>query len=121
MQTCPFCDETTVAKAVAGNEHVYLVPNIVQYDLWELHDVTDHLLVIPRRHAKTLAELSKAERQAVIDVCAEYEAKGYGIYARGNGSVLRSVTHQHTHLIKTTNKMPRLTIYLRRPYWLIKW
>lgn len=117
---CPFCNANTVAKAIYENEDLYIVPNLTKYDLWELHDVTDHLLIIPMRHVKTLSELSQKERMAIIDACAKYEAEGYSVYARGNGFVKRSVEHQHTHLIKTTNKVPRLTFFLQKPYCLIK-
>jgi len=117
---CPFCKPETLAKAVYENKHVFVVPNLTQYDLWELYDVVDHLLVVPKRHAKSLDQLNKTERLAIMDICAEYEPKGYNIYARGNGFINRSVEHQHTHLIKVTNKRPRLTIFLHKPYFLIK-
>jgi diadenosine tetraphosphate (Ap4A) HIT family hydrolase len=118
---CPFCDPETLANAVSNGQHVYVVPNLTQYDLWEFYDVVDHLLVIPKRHVQTLLELTAAERRAIMDVCAKYEAEGYNIYARGRGFVQRSIEHQHTHLIKATNKKPRLSFYLRKPYYLIKW
>lgn len=120
LQNCPFCKPETLANAVYENEHIYIVPNLTQYDLWELFDVQEHLLVIPKRHAESLGELNAAERAAVMDEIAEYETKGYSIYARGVGFVNRSVLHQHTHLIKTTNKKPRFAFYIRHPYFLIK-
>lgn len=118
---CPFCDPKTPRKAVYENDMLYIVPNLTSYDLWELHDVVDHLLVIPKRHVKVLSELTKKERLAVMDVYAEYEAKGYSVYARGKGFVKRSVEHQHTHLIKTSNKKPRFAIFLTKPYLLKKY
>lgn len=117
---CPFCSPETRAAAVYENDLIYIVPNLTQYDLWELHDVVDHLLIIPKRHVETLGELTGEERLAVMDKAADYEAKGYNIYARGVGFVKRSVMHQHTHLIKTTNKKPRLAIFLQSPYYLFK-
>ena len=33
--------------------------NRVFYDVWELHDVTDHLLVVPKRHVHSLSELDE--------------------------------------------------------------
>jgi diadenosine tetraphosphate (Ap4A) HIT family hydrolase len=117
---CPFCDEKTLAKAVFKNDLVYVVPNLTHYDLWELHDVTDHLLVMPKRHVKSLQELTPEERLAIMDVAARYESQGYNVYARGVDFVVRSVEHQHTHLIKATHKRPRLAFYLRRPYFVVK-
>ncbi|HSX29645.1 MAG TPA: hypothetical protein VLE73_03740 [Candidatus Saccharimonadales bacterium] len=117
---CPFCKPDVVAGGIFENEFVYIVPNLTQYDLWELHDVEDHLLLIPKRHVETLGELSNDEKLAVMDAAAEYEGKGYSIYARGVGFVKRSVKHQHTHLIKVSNKKPRLALFLQQPYFLFK-
>jgi len=55
-----------------------------------------------------------------MDKAAEYEAKGYNIYARGVGFVKRSVKHQHTHLIKVANKKPRFALFVQQPYYLLK-
>jgi diadenosine tetraphosphate (Ap4A) HIT family hydrolase len=120
VSVCPFCDPKTIANAIFENEHIYIVPNLTQYDLWELHDVTDHLLVIPRRHTKALSELDQAERLAIIEACAQYEAKSYSLYARGTGVAGRSVDHQHTHLIKVVDRPPRVAFFWRKPYFLFK-
>lgn len=51
-----------------------------------------------------------------MKIYATYEAKGYNLYARGTGSRLRSVHHQHTHLIKIGSKGARAGFYARKPY-----
>lgn len=117
---CPFCSPDTVSSAVFENELLYIVPNLTQYDLWELHDVEDHLLIVPKRHIEALSELSSTERLAIMDRAAEFESKGYSIYARGVGFVKRSVKHQHTHLIKVKNKKPKIALFLQSPYYLLK-
>ena len=117
---CPFCDQNTIAKATFENEFLYIVPNLTPYDLWELHDVEDHLLVIPKRHVKSLGELNNKERLAIMDMLADYEGQGYNIYARGVGFVKRSVTHQHTHLIKVGNQKPKIALFVKTPYYLFK-
>ena len=120
LESCPFCEEETKSAAVFEDEYIYVVPNLTQYDLWESHNVEEHLLIVPKRHVETLAELSQSERLAVMNQAAIYEANGYSIYARGVGFVKRSVRHQHTHLIKVNNKKPRFVVFLRWPYYLIK-
>ena len=117
---CPFCNPDTVDSAIYEDRLIYIVPNLTQYDLWELHDVKDHLLIIPKRHVNKLSGLKPEERHSIIDKAAEYEAKGYSIYARGVGFSKRSVKHQHTHLIKVSNKKPRLAIFSQSPYFLFK-
>lgn len=117
---CPFCSEATLAGAIKETPHAYIIPNLTQYDLWELHDVTDHMLVIPKRHVKSLLELTEKERLEIMDIVANYEAQNYNVYARGVDFVKKSVGHQHTHLIKASNKKPRISLFLQKPYLLFK-
>lgn len=97
-----------------------MVHNLTYYDLWEARDVTEHLLVIPKRHAVSMAELSQAERLDIINIIAFYEAKGYNVYARGAMSPSKSVPHQHTHLIKTADRPAKAIVYVQRPLLLWK-
>lgn len=117
---CPFCNALTLSNVIFENDLIYIIPNLTKYDLWELHDVEDHLLIVPKRHIETLGELSEKEKVAIMDKAAEYEAMGYSIYARGVGFIRRSVKHQHTHLIKVKNKSPKIAIFIRSPYYLFK-
>jgi len=121
VQECPFCNPETLNKAILTTEHSYIVSNLTQYDLWELYDVVDHLLVIPKRHVKSLKELHDAERLDIMNLAADYEEKGYNVYSRGVDVATRSVEHQHTHLIKLAHKRPRFAVYLHKPYFVVKW
>ena len=118
--TCPFCAPETLANALVTTDAYYIVPNLTKYDLWESHDVEHHLMIIPRRHVESLADLDNHEMLEIMKKIADYEHNGYSVYARGVGFSMRSVKHQHTHLIKASNTHPRLTIFMRKPYMLIK-
>ncbi|MGH7158140.1 MAG: HIT family protein [Candidatus Saccharimonadales bacterium] len=120
VSECPFCDSVTLGRAIKETKHAYIVFNLTFYDVWEGHDVSDHLLVVPKRHVKSMKELTEPERLDIIDLIADYESHDYSAYARGVGNVVRSVEHQHTHLIKIHHKRPKFSIYLRKPYFLIK-
>lgn len=121
IEGCAFCDEEKLARPkIKQAKYYYITPNAVFYDLWELRDVGDHLLVIPNRHVKSLNELTKAEKAEIIDIVSQYESEGYNIYARAVNSKQRSVAHQHTHLIKTKEKQARGSIFIKKPYWLKK-
>jgi diadenosine tetraphosphate (Ap4A) HIT family hydrolase len=117
---CPFCDESQRKNAVRETEHAYVMPNRVSYDHWESRDVIDHLMVIPKQHVKSFAELSDAAKIEIMSLIGEYEAGDYNVYARARTSPTRSVAHQHTHLIRTAVRPGRLMLYLRRPYFLFK-
>lgn len=117
---CPFCDKATLDKAVRQTKSVYIVRNLTQYDMWEGHRVIDNLIVVPKRHVASMKELSEQERLEIIDLIADYEEQNYSVFARGVGSVTRSVEHQHTHLIKVHHKRPKFVMFIRWPYWLFR-
>lgn len=117
---CSFCDTDLAPRAVRTTEHAYIIPNRVPYDLWEMREVTDHLMIVPRLHAESLAVLSQEAKLDIMLLLAEYEQKGYNIYARATTSTVRSVPHQHTHLIRTGHKRARATLAVAKPYMLIK-
>jgi diadenosine tetraphosphate (Ap4A) HIT family hydrolase len=118
---CPFCVPTADAELIAAGETSRILRTPFPYDVWEFRDVEEHLMLAPRRHVRSLAELDEAERAEIMGFMAEYEAKGYNIYARAAFSVARSIPqHQHTHLIKIARDRPRVMVYMRRPYWLFK-
>lgn len=117
---CPFC-EVADWQLVEETADALIVRNHYPYDIWEFRKVTDHLMVVPRRHASSLSELSKEQRSAIMEYIAQYEKRGYNIYSRSHRSLLKSVPkHQHTHLIATEPHRAKIVLYLRKPYWLFR-
>lgn len=118
---CTFCNLDEINdKIIEESEHARVIRNRVFYDVWELRDVTDHLMVVPRRHVRCLDDLSDAEKLDIMHITATYDARDYNIYARSSRSVSRSIAHQHTHLIKTGKKIAHGTLFMRRPYFFMK-
>ncbi|HEX6462094.1 MAG TPA: hypothetical protein VFZ58_02340 [Candidatus Saccharimonadales bacterium] len=120
VKACSFCNENELAVIIKQTLHARVIENRVSYDLWDLQGVTDHLMVLPKRHVSSLAELNETERLDLINLIAEYESKGYSVYARAPLSPTRSQPHQHTHLIKTNKKLVRASFYISKPYISIK-
>lgn len=118
---CPFCVEATIEKSLYETDLSYVIRNITEYDLWESHEVVDHLMIIPKRHVESLVAMDDNERLDTMRIAAHYEAEGYNVYARGVGSATRSVAHQHTHLIKISDKNPRVVLHVKKPYFLLRW
>ncbi|HEY8886704.1 MAG TPA: HIT domain-containing protein [Candidatus Microsaccharimonas sp.] len=117
---CAFCDDDTLKERVTQEtETMLVIPNRVSYDLFEGRKVEDHLMVLPKRHLELMNDFTDQEQLELMKIIGEYEAKGYSMYARGSGSITRSVKHQHTHLIKLENKIPSFSLFLRKPYVLI--
>ena len=119
-EQCPFCHpkpETVMAETA----HARLVKNNFPYDIWEYRNVTEHYMVVPKKHVRSLQELTPAEQMEIMQILAEYEGNNFNIYARSNMSVERTVPlHQHTHLIKTVDKHARVAFYARKPYLVAK-
>lgn len=111
---CPFCNNQV--EIVKNANYFQVVKNGFPYDYWEFMNVTDHLMVIPKRHILSIAELNDEERSEWVSLIAEYENNGYNIYLREKENTTKSVPHQHTHLIKTSNEQAKLFVYARRPY-----
>lgn len=93
-----------------------VISNIFPYSLWDSQPVEDHLLLIPHIHTDTLADLPSEAAQEFVKVISSYESAGYSIYARAPGSTMKSLVHQHTHLIKTRSRNVRGVFYVRKPY-----
>jgi diadenosine tetraphosphate (Ap4A) HIT family hydrolase len=114
---CAFCgDDELSDRIVDRTDNLIVIPNRVSYDIFEGRRVLDHLMVLPTRHAEAIHDFTDSEKREMIEVIAKYEALGYSIYARGVGSISRSVKHQHTHLIKLSNQLPTFSVFIRRPY-----
>lgn len=114
---CVFCDITSdSAQLVKQTKHFKIIHNIFPYSLWDSQPVEDHLMIIPIKHTDTLADLNKVAAQEYVTLITEYEGKGYNVYLRAPSSTMKSVVHQHTHLIKPIERKIKLLLFIRRPY-----
>lgn len=114
---CDFCafekGEPPVLKDAGA---FWLVDNVFGYAVWDGCRVEKHLMLVPKRHVHTLADLTKTEKNRLAELLAEYETDGYSIYARAPQNITKSVAHQHTHLVKLAPRRTPFMIYLRKPH-----
>jgi hypothetical protein len=114
---CAFCAiDKTSNQFLSQTRHFKLLQNIFPYSVWDSQTVVDHLNLAPIKHTDTLSALSSAAAKEYVDIISAYESRGYSIYARAPGSVTKSITHQHTHLIKLSGRKIRFLLFLQRPY-----
>lgn len=118
---CSFCELTKQRSLIRETKHFCVVKNIFPYSLWDYCRVTDHVMIVPKRHIVTLAKLTDGEKAEYVDLVQSLEESGYNIYARPADSNIKTVPHLHTHGIKTDNRRVRLLLFLSRPYLRIIW
>ena len=70
ITACPFCDHDNETKhrIIKQNKHSYIIQNRTKYDIWEGHDVSEHYMVIPKRHVAHLKELTSEERLDIMSL-----------------------------------------------------
>jgi diadenosine tetraphosphate (Ap4A) HIT family hydrolase len=112
---CVFCNPDPV-QVVEDSSRVYVIRNIFPYDLWDFKQVHDHLMIVPKHHVDAIGNLTKAEQADFMEMLSKYEAKGYNYYGRASNNPIKSITHQHTHLIKTDGPNRKFAVYLKKPY-----
>ena len=114
---CQFCAlNESSNQVVAMHTHFKVIKNIFPYDNWDARSVEDHLMITPIVHTETLSSLGNQAAVEFVKILSSYEAKGYDVYARSPFSTIKSVPHQHTHLIKTTGKNHKMIIHITKPY-----
>jgi len=114
---CQFCEITSESEQfVEQTASFEVVRNIFPYTMWDEQGVSDHLLLLPKKHTDTLSDLTPEEAQEFVKLMSRYENKGYNVYARAPGSHIKSVYHQHTHLIKSDHRRLKTLFYFGRSH-----
>lgn len=114
---CVFClIDKNSDQFISETKHFKVIRNIFGYSLWDSQRVEDHLMIVPKKHTDSLSKLPKEAAVEFVKIISEYEGKRYNVYARAPASVMKTVVHQHTHLIKPLGKPRRLIFLLRKPY-----
>ncbi len=114
---CPFCNvHSSGQDKVQETKHFFVIKNILPYDLWDHQKINDHLMIVPKEHTEHLGSIGSSAAIEYIELIDKYEKLGYDLYARSPLSQMKSVRHQHTHLLKPHGRRRRFVFYLRKPY-----
>lgn len=117
--SCQFCaiglDSEQLVKLTKSFK---IIRNIFSYSIWDGQKVDNHLMIVPRKHTDSLANLTPAQSHEFLLIVSDYESRGYNIYARAPSSTMKSVIHQHTHLIKTSGATKNMMFLLRKPFYI---
>ena len=113
---CVFCEiKKGSSEIVTKYSHFNVVTNAFPYTLWDSCRVTEHMMIVPLRHIESTSKFTPEEVAEHHAISSDYEKKGYDLYARGLSSNMKSIPHQHTHLIKTDGKKINGLVYVEEP------
>lgn len=99
---CPFCKEGLKdQKIIRELNDIVVIENMFPYERKYDLKVEKHLLIIPKRHVQSIAELTKDEYRAMLDMESEYTPEI--TIQTGKKDTTRSVPqHLHRHIINPT-------------------
>ncbi len=118
-EKCPFCSiDYGHVQYVEETNQFKVIRNRIPYSIWDGQGVLDHLMITPKVHTDNLKGMDADAALEYIDLLSGYESQGYNVYARTPGSSIKSVTHQHTHLLKLDGDNKRFVLVLRKPFYL---
>lgn len=113
---CVFCEIKKSSSEIARNYSLFtIVTNAFPYTLWDSCTVIEHMMIVPVRHIESMSKFTNKEAEEYHEIASEYEKDGYDLYARGLSSNMKSIPHQHTHLIKTDGQKINGLVYVEEP------
>lgn len=97
---CPFCHPELELMVERGADF-FVIKNKFGFDIWDMREVEDHLMLIPNEHLNDFHEFKSEIRQEYFDLLEKFSKLGYDSFTRSAESQRRTQAHIHTHLIKT--------------------
>lgn len=116
---CPFCEiNHGHEQYVEETDSLKVIRNRTPYSIWDGQGVVEHLMIIPKAHTDSLKDLGDDVAVEYMNLLSSYESRGYNVYARAPVSSVKSIVHQHTHLIKLDGHNKRFVFMLRKPFYI---
>ncbi len=114
---CVFCD-LDQNIIVEKRDHFLIIKNIYPYGVWDLKEVEEHLMVVPKKHAEGFDEFDQESEEEYFEITKKYSIEGYDLFTRTTESSRKTQPHFHTHLIKTTGDTKKKLHFKSYPYFL---
>lgn len=111
---CYFCkpEPKVIVKKI---KDFYIMKNNFSYDFWDGQKVSEHLLIVSKKHLPDL-EADEDRLLGYSKQLNKYNKLGYDIFTRAANSPSRSQHHFHSHLIKADGKKFSSLSYKKSPY-----
>lgn len=112
---CDFCDPWAI-EVIDQTENFYILKNIFPYNIWDRRKVKTHLLIASKDHHESFEQFPLSLHKEYIAILKNYSSQGFDVFTRGTGSIIKTVSHFHTHLIKTYGKKLTIVNFQDDPY-----
>lgn len=96
---CAFCNLPN-RQIIKVYDSFVVAKNRFPYENFFGNKVTNHIMIVPKRHVEQFLELSKKEIVEYIKIISEYDKKGYSSHTKSIFDPGRSIKHFHTHLFE---------------------
>lgn len=98
---CPFCSPlVSERRTIASTETMLVVENDFPYEFFDNREVSEHIMIVPRRHIGEYRDFSEEELQDYWRLIADYQSREYALFTRPVRDEMRSVPlHLHTHAV----------------------
>lgn len=98
---CPFCTPAVESRVVVADRmSMVVIENDYPYEFFDNRQVSKHLIIVPRRHIGEFAGFTPEEKEEFWQLMTDYQEKGYALFTRPVGDVMRSVPlHLHSHAV----------------------
>lgn len=101
---CPLCEDIANRQVIASTATMSIVKNDFPYYMFDGRTVSEHIMLLPKRHVAMLADFTPEETKEYWQLYQQYDRDGYNSMTRPTGNSRRSIPgHVHTHLFKLNN------------------
>lgn len=103
---CTFCgigQPGSVNEIVEENKYFWIIKNAFPYSIWDGEEVAEHLLIVPKNHIINFSEMKNGQKKVFVKILDKYDKLNYSFLERCDDTKLKSMPHQHTHLIRLSH------------------
>ena len=117
--SCPFCSiDINHPQYIEETKYFKIIKNKFPYSIWDGAKVKEHIMLVPIRHIGSLSQVNAGEANDFANILSQYEKQNYNFYGRTHSSNVKSVVHQHTHLLKLGERQHKFVLMLRKPIYI---
>lgn len=115
QKECVFC-EVESDCVIEEYTHFRIIKNIYPYHMWDLKQVEEHLMIVPKHHTEGFDGFKEESFEEYLKITTSYSNSGYDLFTRTTKSSRKTQPHFHTHLIRTSGSIRKKLYFEEDPY-----